>query len=152
MERVENSKKGAGNRHSRDRSVVFAVVAFAALVSFASRRGFAQAGGAAPAAKAEKPAADKPPTGNAQNGKALFTNDGCYECHGREAQGGLAPRLGPRAINLALLLSYVRQPTGEMPPYTSRVISDAELTDIFAFLQSLPEPPKAADIPLLNPK
>jgi mono/diheme cytochrome c family protein len=40
------------------------------------------------------------PAGNAQKGKQLFQNDGCYQCHGREAQGGLGtgPRLAPRPI------------------------------------------------------
>ena len=37
-----------------------------------------------------------------------------------------------------------------MPPYTSKVVSDSELADIYAFLQSLPQPPAAKSIPLLN--
>jgi ubiquinol-cytochrome c reductase cytochrome c subunit len=45
---------------------------------------------------------------------------------------------------------YVRQPTGEMPPYTAKVVSDQELADLYAFLQSIPAPPSAKSIPLLN--
>jgi hypothetical protein len=37
-----------------------------------------------------------------------------------------------------------------MPPYASKVISNAELADIYAFLQSLPQPPKPESIPLLK--
>jgi hypothetical protein len=37
-----------------------------------------------------------------------------------------------------------------MPPYTSKVVSDAELTDIHAFLRTIPTPPAAKSIPLLN--
>ena len=37
-----------------------------------------------------------------------------------------------------------------MPPYTSKVVSDSEMADIYAFLQSLPQPPAVKDIPLLN--
>ena len=122
---------------------LFALAMCAALLSFASWRAFPQAAGAAPQA-------DKSSAGNAQKGKALYTSVGCYECHGRLAEGAVAPRLGPRAITLAYLLSYTRRPRGEMPPYTSKVMSDAELTDIYAFLQSLPEPPKVQDIPLLK--
>src|ERR1700722_1116144 len=72
--------------------------------------------------------------GNAQNGQALFTRDGCYECHGRQAEGAAAtgPRLGPNPIPLAALIKYVRQPTGQMPPYTAKVVTDAELADIHA--------------------
>ena len=37
-----------------------------------------------------------------------------------------------------------------MPAYKDKVISDQELTDIWAFLQSLPKAKAAKDIPLLN--
>ena len=91
------------------------------------------------------------PTGNADNGKKLYTSYGCYECHGREGQGGSAgARLAPRPIPLSVLLMYVRHPAGQMPPYTSKVVSDAELTDIYAFLKSIKQQPAAKSIPLLN--
>ena len=93
-----------------------------------------------------------PPAGNAQSGKKLFVSDGCYECHGYMAQGAspTGPRLGPRPIAFAAFTKYVRQPTGQMPPYTSKVVTDAALADIYAFLQSLPTPPAADTIPLLK--
>lgn len=107
----------------------------------------AQAAGAGVATKVESV-----PVGNAKNGEKLFTSYGCYECHGRHAEGSSAtgPRLGPNAVTLALLQKYIRQPTGQMPPYTTKVVSDADLVDIFAFLQSLPPAPKAASIPELK--
>lgn len=37
-----------------------------------------------------------------------------------------------------------------MPPFTSKVASDSDLADIHAFLQSLPQPTPAKNIPLLN--
>jgi ubiquinol-cytochrome c reductase cytochrome c subunit len=88
------------------------------------------------------------PTGNAQNGKKLFASDGCYQCHGYEAQGAspTGPRLGPRPLAFAAFSKYVRQPTGQMPPYTSKIVTDAELADIYAFLQSLPAPPSVDSI------
>jgi ubiquinol-cytochrome c reductase cytochrome c subunit len=91
-------------------------------------------------------------TPNAQNGRRLFNRYGCYQCHQKEAQGATAtgPRLGPRPIPFANFSKYVRQPTGQMPPYTAKVVKDAELADIYAFLQSLPEPPAAKDVPLLQ--
>jgi mono/diheme cytochrome c family protein len=90
-------------------------------------------------------------SGSAQNGKKLFLSDGCYECHGRQAQGGAAgPRLGPDPLPLAAILKYVRQPSGQMPPYTSKVVSDVELADVYAFLQSLPQPPKPDSVPALK--
>ena len=90
--------------------------------------------------------------GNAQNGRKLFESDGCYQCHGREAQGGIGtgPRLGPKPIPFAAVQKYIRQPTGQMPPYTAKVVSDKDLADIYAFLQSVAVPPPAKSIPLLN--
>ena len=37
-----------------------------------------------------------------------------------------------------------------MPAFTEKVLSDAELTDIYAYLQSVPAPKAVKDIPLLN--
>jgi mono/diheme cytochrome c family protein len=96
------------------------------------------------------PAADKAPAGNAENGKKLYAQYGCYQCHGYAAQGGVGPRLAPRPLAFAAFSKYVRQPTGEMPPYTGKVLTDTGLADVYAFLQSVPRPPDVDDIPLLK--
>jgi mono/diheme cytochrome c family protein len=93
------------------------------------------------------------PAGNSENGKKIFTKDGCYECHGREGQGAAqasGPRIGPPQRFIRPFIKYVRQPTGQMPPFTKEVISDQELADIYAYLQSRPRPASSKDIPLLN--
>ena len=87
----------------------------------------------------------------ASRGKTLFSKYGCYECHGTQGQGTTAgARLAPKPLGLAALIAYVRQPKGQMPPYTAKVVSDAELADIRAYLASIPDPPPAKNIPLLN--
>ena len=98
------------------------------------------------------PQDEKPPAGNTQNGKKLFTSYGCFECHGHQAEGTSVggPRLGPNPISFPAFSRYVRQPTGQMPPFTIKVTSDADLADIYAFLQSLPQPPKADTLPALK--
>ena len=98
------------------------------------------------------PQDEKPPAGNIQNGKKLFTNYGCFECHGHQAEGTSVggPRLGPNPISFPAFIKYVRQPTGQMPPFTIKVTSDVDLADIYSFLQSLPQPPKADSIPVLK--
>ena len=93
------------------------------------------------------------PAGNVQNGKKNFTADGCYECHGLQGQGATqtgGARIGPPMLSLESFISYVRHPANQMPPYTSKAISDQDLTDIYAYLKSIPLPPKGKDIPLLN--
>src|ERR1700687_917078 len=88
------------------------------------------------AAQASKPS--ETPSGNAENGKRLYTKDGCYECHGLQAQGAqaTAPRIGPDPVSFQVFTRYIRKPTGEMPPYTDKVLPDKELADIYAFLKS----------------
>jgi ubiquinol-cytochrome c reductase cytochrome c subunit len=88
--------------------------------------------------------------GNVANGKRLYLKDGCYECHGYAGQGGAGARLAPRVLSAANLIKYVRHPAGSMPPYTSKVVSDAELTDIRAYLATMPEAPALKSIPILN--
>ena len=92
------------------------------------------------------------PRGNAESGKALFMKIGCYQCHGREGQGSTAtgPRLNQNPITYARFNAYIRKPTGEMPPYTTKVVSEQQAADIFAYLQSLPKPPAVESIPLLK--
>jgi mono/diheme cytochrome c family protein len=105
-----------------------------------------------PVAQAQQ-SSDTPPTGNAQNGKKLFMSDGCYECHGRQGQGAAqtgAARIGPPQLSFEGFQNYVRSPKNQMPPYTSKALPDSDLADIYAYLKSIPMPPKGKDIPLLS--
>ncbi len=82
------------------------------------------------------------PAGTAERGKAIYVKYGCYQCHGREAQGATTgPKLGPNPLPLAGFARYLRAPTGDMPPYTAKVVTDAELADMYAFVASRPRPP-----------
>lgn len=105
--------------------------------------------GAATNAPAPAGAAAQAPPGNAENGKKIYSSYGCYQCHGYAAQGGAGARLAPRPIAFATFSRYVRRPTGQMPPYTAKVVSDQELADIYAFLVTIPAPPAANTIPIL---
>lgn len=90
--------------------------------------------------------------GNGQNGKLLYASAGCYLCHNGEGQGGAGPRVAtnPNMIAFAAFVHQCREPSNQMPPYTSKVLSDAQLADIYAFLQSIPKPLAASSIPLLQ--
>ena len=85
-------------------------------------------------------------------GAALYRKVGCFQCHVNEAQGGAnGPRLGPDPVPFARFTQYVRKPTGDMPPYTEKVLSAQDLADIYAFLRARPRPPAVNTIPLLAP-
>ena len=90
-------------------------------------------------------------TGNAENGKRIFMKQNCYYCHGTIGQGGRdGARLAQTALNLQGVIRYVRKPTGGMPAFTEKILTDQELTDIYAYLKSLPAAKPAKDIPLLE--
>ena len=96
-------------------------------------------------------------TGSAENGKKIYVAVGCYECHGRQGQGGSSapigsygPRLAPAKLPVAAIRAYIRHPSGGMPPYSPKVLSDSQIDDIYAFLKSVPAPRPVKDIPLLN--
>ena len=128
------------------------VLAMTAILMEARTPAAAQRGGGAAAPAAAAPAANTPtPPGNADNGKKIFSEYGCYECHGWMAQGGGAgARLAPRPIPFAGFVKYVRRPTNQMPPYTEKVVPNADLEHIHAYLMSKPAPPAASTIPLLK--
>jgi ubiquinol-cytochrome c reductase cytochrome c subunit len=81
---------------------------------------------------------------SAAHGQALFMRDGCYECHGTVGQGAVTgPRLTPPAPDAQTISAYIRAPAGQMPPYSPKVISEAEIADIAAYLASVKGPAKA---------
>ena len=109
---------------------------------------------AAGAAVPQAPPTATPPArqGDVEKGRKLFVSYGCYQCHGYEAQGSTAtgPRLGPKPTPLAAFTRYVRQPSGQMPPYTAKVLTDAELAAIYAFVEARPAPKPVESIPVLK--
>ena len=44
----------------------------------------------------------------------------------------------------------IRAQAGGLPPYTSKVMSDADVWDIRVYLATIPVPPPLKNIPLLN--
>lgn len=121
---------------------------FSALAVLAASTLMASAAAQTPAPAAQAATA---PAGNADTGKKLYVSYGCWQCHGYEGQGGAAgPRLASRPLPFAGFSRYVRRPTNQMPPYTEKVVPDADLAHIHAFLQSRPAPPPVSSIPLLQ--
>lgn len=102
---------------------------------------------------ASQPRLALPSSASSKDGEHLYTAFGCYECHGYQGQGSVqtgGSRIGPPQIPYSGFLAYVRQPAGEMPPYTSKALSDAQLADIYVFLQSRPQAVPSKSIPQLN--
>lgn len=120
------------------------VLALAAIICLAVlvRLGHAQAQPETSAAQAV--------SGNAENGKKLYNTIGCWQCHGYSGQGGAAPKIAPDPISFQNFTRFIRIPRSAMPPYSPKVVSDAQLADIYAYLKTIPKPPDPKSIPLLN--
>jgi mono/diheme cytochrome c family protein len=89
--------------------------------------------------------------GNVEKGKTLWIKDGCYSCHGTDGHGGVGPKLAPKPMAAAAFIAIVRHPPASgMPTFSAKVLPDADLNDMLAYLRSIPDPPAVKDIPLLN--
>jgi mono/diheme cytochrome c family protein len=106
-------------------------------------------GGGGFAARAQ----DAPP-GNAVEGKRLYLAVGCFLCHGRAGQGGAmngpAPILAKTEMPFDGFKGQLRQPVNDMPAYSETVMSDKQIADIYAFVQSLPGPRPTKDMTIFN--
>ena len=92
------------------------------------------------------------PSGDATNGKRLFMAYGCYACHGTTGAGGgfAGPRIAPNPLPFPGVKSKLRTASGRMPVFSETVLKDAEVADIYAYLQSIPAGRSAHEIDLLN--
>jgi mono/diheme cytochrome c family protein len=102
----------------------------------------------APPASAQGAAA-----GDASRGKEIFMKDACYTCHGTTGAGGVAgPQLAHTGLNADAIKQQLRSPQIRMPSYSEKILSDAEIADIVAYIQSLSSGPRPTgkDNPLLN--
>jgi mono/diheme cytochrome c family protein len=94
------------------------------------------------------------PRGDAANGRRIYLAVGCFTCHGRSGQGGAytgpAPILARTALPFEGFKALIRDPSNNMPAYSDVVLSDQDIADVYAFLQSLPGPRSPKDISILN--
>ncbi len=92
--------------------------------------------------------------GSPDKGKVAFVKHGCFQCHGTVGQGSVATSSGrvlyDTALPLEAFISFVRTTNRNMPPYSEKILSNQDLEDMYAYLESLPKPPDPKTIPLLN--
>jgi ubiquinol-cytochrome c reductase cytochrome c subunit len=96
-------------------------------------------------------AQDAAPKGDLVHGKKIFVSYGCYQCHGYQGQGSNAgPKLAPNPLPFDAVARQMRKPRGVMPVYTHKTVTDEDVADIYAYLQSMPKAKTVADIPMLS--
>jgi len=91
---------------------------------------------------------------DALDGRELYLEFACHQCHGFEGQGSQAsppnPRIAPTPYPLEAFSVFIRTPVRLMPPYSPNVMTDEQLSAIYDYVASIPEPPAADDIPALQ--
>ncbi len=94
------------------------------------------------------------PQGDVANGRRVYLATGCFTCHGRAGQGGAfngpAPHLAKTEMPYEGFKMQVRNPVKDMPAYSEAVMSEKEIADIYAFVQSLPGRREVKDITILR--
>jgi mono/diheme cytochrome c family protein len=92
--------------------------------------------------------------GDAVEGKRLYLAVGCFLCHGRAGQGGAmngpAPILAKTEMPFDGFKGQLRQPVNDMPAYSETLMTDKQVADIYAFVQSLPGPRPTKDMTIFN--
>jgi mono/diheme cytochrome c family protein len=90
---------------------------------------------------------------SAEKGKTLFVQHGCWQCHGFVGQGSVASSgkvLSHTEMPFETFSGFVRSTNRAMPPYSEKILSNEDLADIYAYLQSVPKTADYKSIPLLN--
>ena len=88
---------------------------------------------------------------SAERGQKTFMRVGCYQCHGNDGKGNDAgTALTPDPLPPEALANFIRFSPGRMPMYPEEVLSDAEIADIVAWLETVPPPPNSDDIAILK--
>jgi mono/diheme cytochrome c family protein len=78
--------------------------------------------------------------GDVDKGKELWASHNCKSCHGANGEGQYA---GPRAGDGKTAeewVTQVRTPRNRMPSFRPEQISDADITDMWAYMQTLEKP------------
>jgi mono/diheme cytochrome c family protein len=100
--------------------------------------------------------------GDAEKGKTLYYDHGCYGCHGYNGETGWRDLVGtnsPLIADVDTFLLYLRLrsdyaplvPSTKMPAYPESALNDADARDIYAYVSTFElNAPAVEDIPALQ--
>src|SRR4026209_2956614 len=100
-------------------------------------------------------AQDPAAAASTEHGNVAYMRRGCWNCQGTGGRVSIARSggkpLAPDPLPWETFSSFVRSTNRAMPPYSDKILTEGDLEDIYAYLQSIPKPADAKTIPLLNP-
>lgn len=74
---------------------------------------------------------------SSERGAQAWAEQNCNLCHGDQAAGRIGPKLAKTSVTADAFAKVVRAGKGSMPPYKTDKLSDADLTAMVAWLQTL---------------
>ncbi len=87
----------------------------------------------------------------AERGRKNYVEFGCVKCHGIAGQGSVSGlKLAPDILPADAIITFLRGTTGPMPRYGAEIISDAQIIEIHAYLESRPKPASPDSIAALK--
>ena len=93
--------------------------------------------------------------GDPAQGKAAWAAANCKACHGANGEGKFAGVRAGDGKTVADWIKQVRTPRANMPAYSAAQLSDAVITDMWAYMQTLPKPasftPYSVPVPATDP-
>lgn len=95
----------------------------------------------------DEAAVEEGAVGNPVNGQALFFGLNCNVCHGDLGQGVTGPTIAQTVVPLDRAIQQYREPLEIMTPFPEDEVSDEEIADIYAWLQTLDRPADADVVP-----
>lgn len=87
---------------------------------------------------------------DAGHGQQLFNSLGCTACHGQQGEGLIGPTIAQTDLPLSTVVRQYRAPYQNMPPFGRDQLSETDIADIYAFLQTLPSPQAVVPSVLAN--
>lgn len=75
--------------------------------------------------------------GDPARGKLLYSQRGCINCHGEQAQGNVGPKLAGTTLTFEAVIHQLREPRGVMQRYLPKDQSDADECDVYIYVKNL---------------
>ena len=76
-------------------------------------------------------------TADPARGGELFFANGCNACHGDTGEGNIGPKIAATALTFSQVVNQYRNSRDLMPQFTADAVPDADVFDIYSWLQTL---------------
>jgi mono/diheme cytochrome c family protein len=76
-------------------------------------------------------------TSDLSRGREMYVQQGCNQCHGDKAEGGVGPPLAHTPLSFDSVLKRIRSGGGMMPAFGADLLSENDARVLYGWLESL---------------